>query len=144
MLRMVFHNINTRIAFLVSSIFLLCLTYLVSSENYILLFFPFVVAVFYLAIWHIRYLFYAVVFFTPLSMSLKDLGVDVNGFDLAFPTEPILLGFMILIILNLIYRFHLFKEIIKQPVVTILIFYLLWMFSLVLHQLCLLHLLKCF
>ncbi len=125
---MVFHNINNRIAFFVSSIFLLCLTYFISRENFILFLCPFVLSVFYLAIWRIRYLFYTVIFFTPFSMSLQELGVDFNGFDMAFPTEPILLGFVILVMLNIIYRFHLFKQIIKHPVFTIMMLYLLWMF----------------
>ena len=61
-------------------------------------------------------------------MSLQNLGVDVIGFDMAFPTEPILLGCMMLVMLNILYRLHLFKQIIKHPVCTILMLYLMWMF----------------
>tara|TARA_B100002052_G_C15872237_1_gene595260 strand:+ start:912 stop:2156 length:1245 start_codon:yes stop_codon:yes gene_type:complete len=61
-------------------------------------------------------------------MSLEDIGFDFNGFDIAFPTEPLLLGLMILVIIDLIFRFNFFKNFIKQPIVTVLILYLIWMF----------------
>ncbi|MAQ47433.1 MAG: hypothetical protein CMD27_00950 [Flavobacteriales bacterium] len=122
------HSINNKIVFFVSSIFLLCLTYSLFRENYILLLFPFILALLYLSILHVKYLFYMVIFLTPLSMSLEDIGFDFNGFDIAFPTEPLLLGLMILVIIDLIFRFNFFKNFIKQPIVTVLILYLIWMF----------------
>ncbi len=124
---MLSHNINNKITFFVSSIFLLCLTHFLSLENYILLISPFILILFYLAIWHIRFLFYSVIFFTPFSMSLKDMGIDFNGLEIAFPTEPLLLGLMLLVMLHLIYRFSLYKKIINNPTVVVLVFYLIWM-----------------
>ncbi len=124
---MLSHNINSKIIFFVLSIFLLCLTYFLSLEKYFLLISPFILILFYLAIWHIRFLFYSVIFFTPFSMSLNDMGVDFNGFEMAFPTEPLLSGLMLLIIFHLIYRFNLYKKIFNNPIVIVLVFYLIWM-----------------
>ena len=50
-------------------------------------------------------LFFLVVLLTPLSMSLSDLGMVGFNVEMAFPTEPILFGLMLLTLCKIFYDF---------------------------------------
>jgi putative inorganic carbon (HCO3(-)) transporter len=71
-------------------------------------------------------LFYCVVFLTPLSMSLSDMGIDFSDVNMAFPTEPILFGLMILTILKIVFYPSLFKQVFQHRVTFFIILYLFW------------------
>ncbi len=66
-----------------------------------------------------------VVFFAPLSLSLKYLAGDM-GVDLFLPTEPLLAGLMILFILKVFLERSLSKDILYHPVTAVVILQLVW------------------
>lgn len=67
-----------------------------------------------------------IVFFTPLSIQLKEITGDI-GFDLSLPTEPLLAGLLILFVLKLIREKSADMRIIAHPVAITIYIYLLWL-----------------
>jgi O-antigen ligase len=80
----------------------------------------------YLAIFKLESLIQFVIFFTPLSLSLKELGVLSDTIDLSFPTEPILAGIMIIFIFNEIYSGFVDKKFWRHPITIIILLQILW------------------
>ena len=71
-------------------------TYLMAEEKYWGLLIPFSLVIISLAILRVDLLLILVAFLTPLSTSLKELGLyNPIGVEMALPTEPILFGLMI-------------------------------------------------
>ena len=108
--------------------FVLVLSYFLSYESYIIFALPFVFSVVYFGFFNFQSLFFFIAFLTPLSMSLIDLGFTNLSIGMAFPTEPILFGLLLLVVFQLIYKFSLFKRTIKHPITTCVLLYLFWMF----------------
>lgn len=70
----------------------------------------------------------AVAFLTPLSTSLKELGIyNPIGVEMALPTEPILFGLMIIALLKIFSDRTLFKDLFKHPISIVIGLYLLWL-----------------
>lgn len=101
---------------------------LVSKKDYFYpyCFLPILVLIIYLALFRLERLIQFVIFFTPLSISLKDLGLLGDTIDLSFPTEPILAGIMIIFILSEIHSGVIDKKFWKHPVTVILLLQLFW------------------
>ena len=87
---------------------------------------PAAVLILFLAVFRLDTLIKGVIFFTPLSVSLKDLGFLDESLDLSIPTEPVLAGIMIIFIFNEIHNGFVHKKIISHPVTIILLLQLLW------------------
>ena len=80
----------------------------------------------YTAIYHLDKLFLFIVFFTPLSINIEEfVGGDIGLF---LPTEPLLFGMLLLIILNQLQRNYFDTEFIRHPVTIIFILQLCWIF----------------
>jgi len=69
--------------------------------------------------------FYIIVFFTPFSISLKYLGMDLPV-NLFLPTEPLLIILMLLFIVKVVIEQKFDKKIIFHPVTLSIFFYLFW------------------
>ena len=69
-----------------------------------------------------------IVFCSPLSLSLSELGFFFKDVDLLFPTEFFLFGFLCLIIFKMIFKPLLFKKIFSHRITFYLFIYLVWMF----------------
>lgn len=109
-------------------IFIASNTYLIAAEKYWGVFIPFVIAIISLAILRVDLLLMLVAFLTPLSTSLKELGVyNPIGIEMALPTEPLLFGLMILAWVKMFSDKHLFKGLYKHPISIAIFAYLLWM-----------------
>tara|TARA_B100000579_G_scaffold402216_1_gene385280 strand:- start:1708 stop:3156 length:1449 start_codon:yes stop_codon:yes gene_type:complete len=119
---------NNLLIFFVSAIYLSLIACFLPDEKYSILLIPFILGVVFLPFLNIKYLFYLVVFLTPLSVSLSDLGLFILDTEMAFPTEPILFGFMILTIFQISNNTSLFKPILQHPITFFMLIYLLWMF----------------
>ena len=124
---MINNNRNSLWIFLFSICYMCILMYCVSHENFLLLSIPLFLAVIYLSIFNFKYLFFLVVFLTPLSMSLIDLGADIANTEMAFPTEPLLFGLMLLTIFKIAYNFSIFRPLFKHYITAIIILYIIWM-----------------
>ncbi len=125
---MKFVSSNTLLAFILSLFFIAFLAYGLSSHQYIFLTIPALISLIILPIINFKILFYFVIFLTPLSISLSELGLSFSNINLAFPTEPILFGLMLLTIFQILHNFSLFKPILRHPITMIILAYLFWMF----------------
>jgi len=71
-------------------------------------------------------IFFIIVFFTPLSISLKQLGRDLPV-NLFLPTEPLLIILMILVIVKIVIEHKFDKKVIFHPITITIFFYLFWL-----------------
>ena len=88
--------------YVISLFFVLANSVLLYNERFELLGFPVVILLAYLALFKLDVLYYIVVFLVPLSINLDDIGVDL-GVGIALPTEPLIVGMMLIFILKLFY-----------------------------------------
>jgi len=99
-----------------------------AEEKYWGLFIPFVIVIISLAILRVDLLLMLVAFLTPLSTSLKELGLyNPIGIEMALPTEPLLFGLMIIAWVKMFSDKNLFKGLYKHPISIAISAYLLWM-----------------
>lgn len=87
---------------------------------------PAICLIVYFAIFNIEKLVFFLAFATPLSITLKELGVS-EGLDLSLPTEPIMAGLMLLYLLNALVTVNKEKKFLNHPVSMIILAQLLWM-----------------
>ena len=118
---------NNFLAFLLSAFYVVFLAFFLWNEEYLFLLIPLVMPVLYYAVFDFKSLFFLVVFLTPLSMSLADLGLGGLNVEMAFPTEPILFGLMLLALFKMFHDFTSFKSVFKHPITICVILYLMWM-----------------
>ncbi len=93
-----------------------------------LLLLPIVLIIFYLFIYRLDVIFLLIVFCTPFSFNFEDLSLGGIGFY--FPTEPLLLLFTLIFLMNLIYQKKLYKRLshYRHPITKIIILQFLWLF----------------
>ena len=92
---------------------------------YYFAFLPLVLSVVYFSFYKTKELLYFVILFTPLSLNLEELAIGNIGFYL--PTEPILFGLMIILILRFLKRGIYNPKFVTHPVTLAVFFYLGWM-----------------
>ena len=111
----------------ISSIFVFVNGYFIYKEQFIFLGFPFIILIGYLALYKMDLLLKIVLFFVPLSVSLRALDLDKKaGLDMSLPTEPILFGLLILFIIKLFQGKAIDKNILRHPVTVAIIFNAAW------------------
>lgn len=71
------------------------------------------------------WVFYIIVFFTPLSINLEKL--DIGGVGIYLPTEPLLIGLMLLFFFKMLSGKSIDRAIFRHPVSYLLYIYLFWM-----------------
>ena len=118
---------NNFLAFLLSAFYVVFLAFFLWNEEYLFLLIPLVMTVLYYAVFDFKSLFFLVVLLTPLSMSLADLGLEGLNVEMAFPTELILFGLMLLTLFKMFHDFTSFKSVFKHPITICIILYLMWM-----------------
>jgi len=113
-------------------IFWICIlfTILFSLSNYFAYWFPVFIPAF---VWTILIvfafpsaLFFLIVIATPLSINFEELAFGGIGFY--FPTEPLLFGFLILLLAANAKKRIFKREVLNHPVTQILFIYLAWLF----------------
>ena len=77
----------------------------------------------YFAIFHTEYTFLGLAFLTPLSINIEEY---TNNFGLFIPTEPILFGLLLLLLMQVINKNLLHKYIWRNPIILVVGFYLFW------------------
>lgn len=70
-------------------------------------------------------LIWLIVFFTPLSIVIRDSGF---GLGVALPTEPLMAGVLVLFIIKLFFDWKFDKRFITHPISLVLFIQLAWMF----------------
>lgn len=98
-----------------------CLFY---KQPFIPLLIPGLFLVAWVAFNHLDKLMMATAFLTPVSVNFGDIGL---GLGLSIPSEPLIFGMMLVMILNLAAGGKLDPKILKHPVTMLIGFHLLWM-----------------
>ncbi len=110
---------------ILSALFIGANAILFFQNNYFLLALPFVLIVIYLALFHLEHSFLLVAFLTPISVNLEEFTDGRIG--LFLPTEPILFGLLLLIIMQQLRRPWIPNFIWRHPLTISLGFYLAWL-----------------
>ncbi len=100
--------------------------FLVFQDNYYLNALPFALIIVYMAFFHIEQTFLLVAFLTPISVNLEEFTEGRIG--LFLPTEPILFGLMLLIIMKQLKSPFIPRYVWNHPITWSLAFYLFWVF----------------
>ena len=101
---------------------------MIGNERYWGLLIPLFLAVITMALLRLDLLLTTVAFLTPLSTSLKELGIyNPIGVEMALPTEPILFGLMIVAWVKMFSDKTLFKGLYTHPISIAIGAYLFWL-----------------
>ncbi len=88
---------------------------------------PFILALLLVVIFSFDKIIYLVAFFAPLSLTLSEI-MPGFGFDMFLPTEPLLVGLLIVFLLKLIHERGFDKQILTHPVSLAIYINSLWIF----------------
>jgi len=119
------HNKELLWIFFFSTSFFLLNAYLIRREFYYVSYVPFFFLVVMIAIYSIDKLLLLIVFFTPLSIKLTYL-FPVLDIDAHLPTEPLMLGLLIIAILKYFHGQNINREFLRHPVSIAIYANLLW------------------
>ena len=114
------------LVFSASLLFILINSLLIARENYLLLITPFIMAGLYLLVFRLDIYFLLLVLLTPLSIQLKTFFPEIE-MDLFLPTEPMVLGAMLLFFARLISGMEYDHKTFLHPVSLLILFSLVWM-----------------
>jgi putative inorganic carbon (hco3(-)) transporter len=101
---------------------ILCFWFIWSDQAYLALF-PLGLVAVYAAIYHTKWAFLALAFMTPLSVNIEEY---TDSFGLFIPTEPLLAGFMLMVVLVSLRRELIEPAVWRHPIVLAVGFYLFW------------------
>ncbi|KAF0239298.1 MAG: Lipid A core--O-antigen ligase-like [Prolixibacteraceae bacterium] len=88
---------------------------------------PIILALFLVVIYSFDIIIYLIALFAPLSLTLSEF-MPGFGFDMFLPTEPLLVGLLIVLLLKLINDRGFDKQILMHPVSLAIYINLLWIF----------------
>ena len=87
---------------------------------------PFVLIVIGFALLSLDKLFFIIVFFTPLSLSLKYFGMDLPV-NMYLPTEPLLVLVMLIVIVKIFVEQKYDNKVLFHPITLSILFYIFWL-----------------
>lgn len=116
-------NIKVKWFYLFSGLFLLLNSLLIVRENYWGIFIPVLLIIGLMYIFWLDKLLLFIVFLTPLAVNIadKEMGIGVS-----IPSEPLMVGVLILFLLKTIFNGHYDKKILGHPVSIMIIISLIW------------------
>lgn len=94
-------------------------------EFYYIALLPIALLMLWMSIYALDFIFFAIVFFTPLSINLEEM--KLGGIGMYLPTEPLLFGVLILFIFKLISGRSIDYRIFRHPISYIIYAYFGWM-----------------
>lgn len=108
-----------------SAIYLCISAVLLWNKQEYLVLFPIGLVALYIAVVKTEIAFLGLAFLTPLSVNIEEYS---NSFGLFIPTEPLLFGFLVLLVLQQLRSNILPSSFWRSPIVWTVFIYLLWMF----------------
>ncbi len=87
---------------------------------------PLVLAVLLMAFYSIDKLYYLILLLVPVSLPLKEI-VPGLAFDIQLPTEPLLVGLLLIVIFKIAGNRNFDRDLLRHPVSLAIWFYLFWM-----------------
>ena len=112
--------------YLITFLFIIINGVLLYNENYVLIIFPALLFVAYLGLFKLDLLYLIVIFLVPLSMNFDSLDSGL-GIGIALPTEPLIVGMMLIFVVKLIFNGSFDIKITKHPVTLLIISHLIWL-----------------
>ena len=111
--------------YLVSFLFIALNVVLIANEFFYLSIIPLILVVLLVAIFALDKLLLLAVFVTPLSVQLSDL-IEGYEFDLSLPSEPLLIGILLIFLMKYLYEGKFDKKVLYHPVSIAIFFNLIW------------------
>jgi putative inorganic carbon (hco3(-)) transporter len=118
-------NRNIFWAAFVVVLFIILNAVLTAHEFYFFNLVPVILFIIFLAFFRLDILFFIIVFFVPLSIQLDQLDPHL-AFDLSIPTEPLIIGSMLLFFLKVLHEHRFDKFVMLHPVTIAICFNLFW------------------
>ncbi len=106
-------------------LFLALCVYFIAKHQFIFLLVPFILLIILVAIFSLDKLLFFVVLMTPVSLQLSEFvpGLPINMY---LPTEPLLVGILLLFLLKLVTNKDIDKDILKHPLSILIFIQLAW------------------
>lgn len=117
-------NIKVRWFYALSGIFILLNSILIAREFYWGIIIPLIIVVALMYIFWLDKLLLLIVLITPLSINLADTEL---GIGISLPSEPLMVGVLILFILKTLFNGQYDKRILRHPVTIVLFINLIWL-----------------
>ncbi len=108
-----------------SSLFILFSLFAFYVENWFYFLTPFALLIIYISIYHTKYVFLFILFATPLSINIEEF---VTSVGLYVPTEPLLFGLLLLVILYQLRSNFIPTFVFKNEIIWAIGIYLAWIF----------------
>lgn len=115
--------LNKKFVYWIGGLFILVNSILIATEFYYAPLLPIALAIVLLALISLDKLILLIVFCTPLSINITDIG---GGVGMAIPTDPLLFGVMILFFIKLLTEGKFKSEIFSHPITIAIIVNLVW------------------
>lgn len=106
-----------------TGLFILLNAIFLYAEVYWFLAFPVALFIVWLALFKLDWLMLLIVFSTPLSVSITDVG---GGLGLTIPTDPLLFGALLVFLIRVLFDHRYDTRILKHPISIAFYFYLFW------------------
>ena len=110
-----------------TAIFIFFSSYMLIEDKGWIIFFP-LTMYFLFSLFEIKKILWIIVFLSPLSVPINELGFFFDGINFTFPTEILLFGLLFVLIIQIFLFPNRFTNIFNHKITFFLILYLLWMF----------------
>lgn len=122
---MILNRYFNQIIYITSALFIALNALFLYLELYWFTLIPIALLMVFLAFFAIDKLFLFIVFMTPFSLNLENL--ELGGIGMYLPTEPLMFGIMLIIMLRLIWDKKVDRTPLKHPVTIALAFNICWL-----------------
>jgi len=111
--------------FLICALFIALNSYFMVRDMYWAMVIPVVIIILYFYLYKLDIILLLITLTTPFAVNMTD---SEFGVGISMPTEPLMLGVMIVFIVKLLFENNYDKNILKHPLTIMIIISLLWMF----------------
>lgn len=116
-------QLKLRWIYIVTGIFILVNMILIATEFFYFPILPIAIAIALLALFSLDKLVLLIVFCTPFSVNIADIGLGVG---ISLPTDPLLFGAMLIFLIKLLLEGRFDRQITRHPVTVAIIINVLW------------------
>ncbi len=116
-------NARYTLFYAISGLFILLNAYMVYRNFYFTLLLPLGLVILYIFFYRVDYVLLLITFCTPLAVNLTQFEFNVG---ISLPTEPLMMGVLLLFILKLFYENNFDPRVWKHPMTMIIGFQFLW------------------
>ena len=111
--------------YLICGTFIALMGIAISFERFEFLLLPAIILIAYLAFYHLETLYLLLIVLVPPSVNITDMGM---GIGMTLPTDPILFGLLLLVIMKTVFQNGFHKSVLLHPVSIIFYIQLTWVF----------------